>query len=82
MISDVISHIKNFAVSVANKVAKASVVAFRKCKEYARACKILAVKLVAAAREAYDNFVSYPKYVKISVLSAVSSSPLLPRQRA
>ena len=72
MISDVISHIKNFAVSVANKIAKASVFAWGKSKEYARACKILAVKLVAAARDAYDKFVSYPKYVKISVLSAVS----------
>ena len=72
MISDVISHIKSFAVSGAKKIAKASVFAFRKCKEYAFVCKNVGVKLIGIAKELYNKFLCCPKCVKVSILSAVS----------
>ena len=72
MISDAVSHIKNFAVLGAKKISKASVFAFGKCKEYACVCKNVAVKLIGIVKELYNKFLGCPKYVKISVLSAVS----------
>ena len=72
MISDVISHIKSFAVKCISSVAKISVFAFSKCKEYACVCKNVAAKLIGIVKELYNKFLGCPKYVKISVLSAVS----------
>lgn len=72
MVKDVISHIKGFAISFANKFAKASVNAFNKCKEWFEICKKTTLKLIAVVKEIYNKFLCYPKYVKISVLSAVS----------
>lgn len=72
MISDAISHIKNFITSAAQKTAKLSVFVWGKCKEYATVCKSVVLKAVDFVKKLYNKFLSYPKYVKVSVISAVS----------
>ncbi len=71
MLNDVISHIVKLDLTVKEKAVKVSSVIARKAKEYAVVCKNIATQLFELLKVCGKKFYNSPRYVKISVLSAV-----------